>query len=52
MANGAERYAPSSRRSCATLDHVADRFDLRRSIRFGTRVSAAAYDAEGRISGM
>ena len=26
------------------LNHVADRFDLRRSIRFGTRVTAAHYD--------
>jgi len=26
------------------LNHVADRFDLRRNIRFGTRVTAAHYD--------
>ena len=26
------------------LNHVADRFDLRRDIRFGTRVVAARYD--------
>lgn len=28
------------------LDHVADRFDLRRSIRFNTSVTGAAFDAE------
>ena len=33
--------SPPSRRSCATCSHVADRFDLRRDIRFGTRVTAA-----------
>ena len=40
---------PPSPRSCATLNHVADRFDLRRDIQFDTRVAAAAYDeAAGR----
>ena len=29
------------------LNHVADRFDLRRDIRFGTRVVAAHWDAAG-----
>jgi cation diffusion facilitator CzcD-associated flavoprotein CzcO len=29
-------------------NHVADRFDLRRDIRFRTRVTAAHWDAEGR----
>ncbi|MEU0277530.1 NAD(P)/FAD-dependent oxidoreductase [Streptomyces sp. NPDC006195] len=29
------------------LDHVADRFDLRRDIRLGTRVSAAHFDEAG-----
>ena len=35
---------PSSPRSCATSTIVADRFDLKRDIRFGTRVTAAHYD--------
>jgi cation diffusion facilitator CzcD-associated flavoprotein CzcO len=39
-----ERYA-SQAELLAYLGHVADRFDLRRSIRFGQRVSAAHYDA-------
>ena len=30
------------------LDHVTDRFDLRRDIRFGTRVTGARADADGR----
>ena len=33
-----------SRRSCSYLRHVADRFDLRKDIQFGTRVVAAEYD--------
>jgi cation diffusion facilitator CzcD-associated flavoprotein CzcO len=38
-----ERY-PGQAEIMRYLNHVADRFDLRRSIRFGTRVSAAHYD--------
>ena len=30
------------------LNHVADRFDLRRDIRFGARVASATYDADDR----
>jgi cation diffusion facilitator CzcD-associated flavoprotein CzcO len=40
-----ERY-PGHAEVRRYLDHVADRFDLRRSIRFGTRVVAAHYDDE------
>ena len=43
-----ERY-PEQPEILRYLNHVADRFDLRRSIRFGTRVSAAAYDAEANL---
>ncbi len=39
-----ERY-PGDAEIRRYLDHVADRFDLRRDIRFGTRVSSAHYDA-------
>ena len=39
-----ERY-PEQPEILRYLNHVADRFDLRRSIRFGTRVTAAHYDA-------
>jgi cyclohexanone monooxygenase len=43
-----ERYA-SQPEILRYLDHVADRFDLRRLIRFGTSVTAATYDeAAGR----
>ncbi|MFB4280540.1 flavin-containing monooxygenase [Nonomuraea sp. MTCD27] len=38
-----ERY-PSQPEILRYLEHVADRFDLRRDIRFGTRVTRAAYD--------
>lgn len=38
-----ERY-PDHSEIRRYLDHVADRFDLRRDIRFGTRVAAAAFD--------
>ncbi|MFF0445906.1 flavin-containing monooxygenase [Streptomyces sp. NPDC004609] len=38
-----ERY-PAQPEILRYLDHVADRFDLRRDIRLSTRVSAAAYD--------
>ena len=38
-----ERY-PEQPEILRYLNHVADRFDLRRDIRFGTRVSAARHD--------
>ncbi len=38
-----ERYA-SQPEILRYLDHVADRFDLRRQIQFDTKVTAAAYD--------
>jgi cyclohexanone monooxygenase len=38
-----ERYAPQPE-ILAYLEHVADRFDLRRDMRFSTRVTAAAWD--------
>ncbi len=38
-----ERYAPQPE-ILSYANHVADRFDLRRDIRFNTRVTAAAYD--------
>jgi cation diffusion facilitator CzcD-associated flavoprotein CzcO len=38
-----ERYSPQSE-ILAYLDHVADRFDLRRDIQFETRVERAEYD--------
>ena len=39
-----ERY-PEQPEIMRYLNHVADRFDLKRDIRFGTRVTAARYDA-------
>jgi len=39
-----ERFAPQPE-ILRYAGHVADRFDLRRDIRFDTRVTAAAYDA-------
>ena len=39
-----ERY-PGQAEILRYLNHVADRFDLRRDIRFGTRVTGAEYDA-------
>jgi cation diffusion facilitator CzcD-associated flavoprotein CzcO len=39
-----ERY-PTQPEILRYLDHVADRFDLRRLIRFDTRVAGAAFDA-------
>jgi cation diffusion facilitator CzcD-associated flavoprotein CzcO len=39
-----ERY-PEQPEIMRYLNHVADRFDLRRSISFGTRVTAARFDA-------
>ncbi|HEY1349809.1 MAG TPA: NAD(P)/FAD-dependent oxidoreductase [Ktedonobacteraceae bacterium] len=38
-----ERY-PAQPEILSYLNHVADRFDLRRDIQFGTRVSSACYD--------
>ena len=38
-----ERYAPQPE-ILAYANHVADRFDLRRDIRFDTRVTALAFD--------
>ena len=43
-----ERY-PAQPEILRYVNHVADRFDLRRSIRFGTRVSAAEYDAAANL---
>src|SRR5580658_7164400 len=40
-----ERYA-SQPEILAYLDHVAERFDLRRDIHFGTRVEGAAFDED------
>lgn len=42
-----ERYATQPE-ILRYVNHVADRFDLRRDIRFGTRVTAATWDAEAR----
>ena len=41
--NGRERY-PGQPEIMRYLNHVADRFDLKRDIRFNTRVVAAHYD--------
>ena len=41
-----ERY-PQQPEILRYLNHVADTFDLRRSIRFGTRVTGARYDEAG-----
>ncbi len=41
--NWSEKYAPQSE-ILRYANHVADRFDLRRHIVFGTRVTAAAFD--------
>src|SRR5258706_11831867 len=43
-----ERY-PEQPEVLRYLNHVADRFDLRRSIRLGTRVKAAHYDAAANL---
>ena len=40
-----------SPRSCATLNHVADRFDLRRDIRFNTRVDGGHVRRGARAAG-
>ncbi|WAX58358.1 NAD(P)/FAD-dependent oxidoreductase [Jatrophihabitans cynanchi] len=42
-----ERY-PAQPEILRYLNHVADRFDLRRDFRFGTRVMAAHYDEQDR----
>src|SRR5438874_410982 len=42
-----ERY-PTQPEILRYLNHVADRFDLRRDIRLETRVTAAAYDEAAR----
>ncbi|MBR0681316.1 NAD(P)/FAD-dependent oxidoreductase [Roseomonas eburnea] len=42
--NWSERY-PAQAEILRYLNHVADRFDLRRDIRCGTRVTGADYDA-------
>ena len=42
-----ERYAAQPE-ILRYLEHVADRFDLRRDIRFGTHVTGAAFDEEDR----
>jgi cyclohexanone monooxygenase len=41
--NWSEKYAPQPE-ILAYANHVADRFDLRRDIRFDTRVTAATFD--------
>ncbi len=41
-----ERY-PEQPEIMRYLNFVADRFDLKRDIRFNTRVAAARYDADG-----
>ena len=46
--NWSERY-PSQGELLAYLNHVADRFDLRRDIRFDTRVTAAEWDEAGAV---
>ncbi|MBV9859645.1 MAG: NAD(P)/FAD-dependent oxidoreductase [Alphaproteobacteria bacterium] len=43
-----ERY-PEQPEILRYLNHVADRFDLRRDIRLGTRVTAAHYDAAANL---
>jgi cation diffusion facilitator CzcD-associated flavoprotein CzcO len=45
--NWNERFSPREE-ILRDAEHVADRFDLRRDIRFGTVVSAAAWDQESR----
>ena len=45
--NWSERYAPQTE-ILAYADHVADRYDLRRDIRFDTRVTGAAFDEDGK----
>lgn len=43
-----EHFAPQPETE-RYLNFVADKFDLRRDIRFGTRVKAAHWDGEGRV---
>ena len=42
-----ERY-PGQAEILRYLNFVADRFDLKRDIRFNTRVAAASYDERGK----
>ncbi len=43
-----EHFAPQAE-TLRYLNHVADRFDLRRDIQFDSRVAAAAFDEAGRF---
>ncbi|MFO1084972.1 MAG: NAD(P)/FAD-dependent oxidoreductase [Reyranellaceae bacterium] len=45
--NWSEKYAPQAE-ILAYADHVADRFDLRRDIRFETRVTSATFDEQAK----
>jgi cation diffusion facilitator CzcD-associated flavoprotein CzcO len=45
--NWSEHFAPQAE-TLRYLNHVADRFDMRRDIRFGSRVSSAAFDEAAR----
>ena len=45
--NWSEHFAPQAE-TLRYLNHVADRFDMRRDIRFGSRVSSAAFDESAR----
>ncbi len=45
--NWSEHFAPQAE-TLRYLNHVADRFDLRRDIQFDSRVSAAAFDEAAR----
>ncbi|MFO1161380.1 MAG: NAD(P)/FAD-dependent oxidoreductase [Reyranellaceae bacterium] len=45
--NWSEKYAPQPE-ILAYANHVADRFDLRRDIRFDTRVTAATFDEQAK----
>ncbi len=45
--NWSEHFVPQAE-TLRYLNHVADRFDLRRDIRFDSRVSAAAFDEAAR----
>ncbi len=46
--NWTEKY-PSQAEALAYLQHVADRFDMRRDIRFQTRVTAAHFDEAAQV---
>ncbi|MGE0222502.1 MAG: flavin-containing monooxygenase [Acetobacteraceae bacterium] len=45
--NWSEHFAPQPE-TLRYLNHVADRFDLRRDIQFNSRVTAARFDEDGR----